>query len=154
EQLSIDELLTAASSARTLIAGARSATGADFASPDQTADPAIDAAELESRADAAASELATARTHFGHGTAGGVRPESAAPLGILAAIPSLDSSSWQTQAERTRAELDTRLARLAALEVGFSRSAAAPTAARDHDVARLRVIFGEGFPVVPCLTAA
>jgi hypothetical protein len=154
EQLSIDELLTAACSARALIASSRGATGTDLALPDQSADPAIDRSELQSRADAAAAALASARARFGDGTAVDVALDGATLFGIRGAIPLLDSSSWQTQAERTRVELDTRFARLAALEVGFSRSTAAPTAARDHDVARLRVIFGEGFSVVPCLTAA
>ena len=53
-----------------------------------------------------------------------------------------------------KALLDARRAQLATLETGFSRTGATETALRDHDIARLRVVFGQDLVVVARLTAA
>jgi hypothetical protein len=153
DKLSIAELMTVAASATALIAGARAATAADFATPDQSVDPAIDLADLQARADQAVAALNTVRTQFGDGTAADVALMAAAGFGVVDAVPVFDATQWPAQAVAAKAELDARAAQAAALEAGFSRTGAAATAVRDHDVARLRIVFGAGFPVVACLTS-
>jgi hypothetical protein len=154
DRLSIDELMTVAASCRALITGARAATAADLTSPDQTVDPAIDTDELQTRADQAGVALNAARTHFGDGTAAEAALLGAAQFGVVGAVPSIDPTAWPAQAEQARAELDARAARLTKHEAGFTRTGAAAAVLRDHDVARLKIIFGAGFPVAACLKAA
>jgi hypothetical protein len=154
DKLSVAELVTVAMSCGALMAGARAATAVDFATPDASIDPAIDTAELKTRADQAVAALNTARTHFGTGTASDVALMGAAAFGIVNAVPSIDPSSWLAQVTAVKASLDARAAQVAALESGFSRAGAMPTALRDHDVARLQVVFGAEFNVTACLTSA
>jgi hypothetical protein len=78
----------------------------------------------------------------------------AAAFGVMNAVPSTDSGMWPAQLAAAKAELDARSTKVAALETGFSRSGASPTALRDHDEARFQIVFGAGFPVACCLTAA
>jgi hypothetical protein len=153
DKLSMAELMTVAASATALIAGARAATAVDFTTPDQSVDPAIDLADLKTRADNATTALNTARAHFGDGTAADAALMAATGFGVTNAVPALDSTQWPAQATATKTELDARAAKVVALEAGFSRTAAAATAARDHDIARLQIVFGAGFTVAACLTS-
>ncbi len=155
EQLSIDELLAAATAARALLATARAATAADFASPAAAADPAIDTAELQARADAAVARLTSVRAAFdAAGVALDVALDGASRLGASGAVPSPDPTGWAAQASLVKAMLDQQIAQLAALEAGFDRTGAAETVLRDHDLARLALVFGDSFCVVPALTTA
>lgn len=154
DKLSMGELVTVALSCAALIAGARSATAADFTTPDQSVDPAIDTAELQTRADQAVAALNTARGHFGDGSAADVALMAAAAFGVVNAVPSIDSALWPAQAAAAKAELDARASKVAALAAGFSRTGAVVTALRDHDEARLQIVFGAGFTVACFLTAA
>lgn len=154
DKLSMGELMTVAQSCAALIAGARAATAADFTTPDKSIDLAIDTAELQTRADQAVAALNTARGHFGDGTAADVALMGAAEFGVVNAVPSIDPGSWPAQGAAAKAELDVRASREATLEVGFSRTGAAATALRDHDVARLQIVFGAGFAVACRFTAA
>ena len=153
DKLSMAELTTVAASVTALISGARAATAVDFTTPDQHVDPAIDLADLKARADSAATALNATRAHFGDGTAVDAALIAAAGFGVVNAVPVLDSTRWPAQATAAKAELDARAAKVAALEAGFSRSGAAATVARDHDIARLQIIFGAGFAVAACLTS-
>jgi hypothetical protein len=154
DRLSFGELVTAALSCQALVAGARAATAADFATPDVTVDAAIDTAELKTRADQAAAALDTARAHFGDGTAADAALFGAAAFGVPNAVPGIDASGWPAQVTAVREVLDARAAQVAALETGFSRAGASATALRDHDVARLQGVFGASFAVVACVTPA
>lgn len=154
EVLSIDELLTAAASARALVAGARGVTAADLTTADQAVDIAIDTAELQTRADAAAATLASVRAQLDAAAQTDLALEAAAQLGVEGAVPALDSQTWPAQVALVKSLLDARRAQLAALEAGFSRTGAAEMALRDHDIARMRVVFGRDLVVVPRLTAA
>jgi len=154
DRLSIDELMTAAASARALITGARAATATNLASPDQPATAAIDNTELQARADQAATALAVARAQFSGQAAPDTALAAAGQFGVMGAVPAIDQNEWPGQAQRVRAKLDARAAQLTALAAGFMRAGASSTALRDHDVARLQTIFGAPFPVVACLTAA
>jgi hypothetical protein len=154
DKLSISELMTLVASCSALVAGARAATAADFTTPDQNVDPGIDVAELKTRADQAVTALKTARTHLGDGTPLDAALLGAAALGVADAVPSVDAGAWSAQAAAAQAALDTRATGVAAVESGFSRTGAASTALRDHDIARLQIVFGAGFPVAACLTSA
>jgi hypothetical protein len=154
DKLSFAELMTVAASATALIAGARAATAQDFTTPDQSVAPAVDTAELQTRADQAVAALTTARGHFGDGTAADIALMAAAGFGVVNAVPVFDSTQWPTQAAAAKAELDARAAQVAALEAGFTRTGAAATALRDHDIARLQIVFGNGLAVTACLTSA
>ena len=155
--LCVDDLLTAAASARALLAGARAATGADLAPPASVADQGIDTTELQSRADNAAAAIAAARARV---VAAVSAPEQESAFvgsslfGIAGSVPEADPTGWGAQAVRVAALLDARMSQLAALDAGFTRAGAGPSALRDQDVARLRAVFGPGFAVVPRLLAA
>jgi hypothetical protein len=151
--LSFGELATVVASTSALVAGARAATAADFATPDTTVDPSIDTTELQTRADQAAAALHTVITHFTDGTAADQALLDAAQFGAQNAVPSIDSTAWPAQTQSASAELIARAAQLTAFDAGFSRAGAAETALRDHDVGRLQIIFGASFPVVACLTS-
>jgi hypothetical protein len=154
DRLAVAELVTVALSCQGLVAGARAATAADFATPDVTVDAAIDTAELKTRADQAVAALNPARAHFGDGTAADTALLGAAAFGVPNAVPVLDAGGWPAQVTAVRAVLDARAAQVAALETAFSRTGATETALRDHDIARLQVVFGAGFAVVACVTTA
>jgi hypothetical protein len=155
DTLSIDELLTAAASARALLAAGRGATMSDFASPEQPTDLSVDLAELKTRADAATAALHTARARFDDPTSTLDQALSGAALfGADGAVPDLDPRAWLAQAGRVRVDLDARLAHLAALEAGFQRASASPAELRDHELARFGIVFGPSFRAVPRLSAA
>jgi hypothetical protein len=78
----------------------------------------------------------------------------AAGFGVVNAVPVLDTSAWPAQVVAAKAELDARATKAAALEAGFSRGGAAEAALRNHDVARLQIVFGAGFAVTPTMTSA
>jgi len=143
-RLAMGEMMTVAASVSALVAGARAATAVDFTTADQTVAVAVDAAELTTRADQAVAALNTARTHFTDGTPVDVALMGAAALGVVNAVPVLDTTSWPVQATAALAEFNARVARVAALD---------PTAS-DHDVPRIQTVFGAGFVVVPSLTSA
>jgi hypothetical protein len=153
DKLSMGELMTVAASATALIAGARAATAADFTTPDQKVDPAIDLGDLKTRADNAAAALNTARAHFGDGTAVDTALLAAAGFGVVDAVPVFDSTKWPTQATAAKSELDARAKKVAALEAAFARTGALATAVRNHDVTRLQIVFGAGFAVAAGLTS-
>lgn len=152
--LSFGELATVVASTRALVAGARAATATDFALTDATVDLSIDTAELQSRADQAAQALQMVVKHFTDGTAADEALLDAAQFGAQNAVPSTDATAWPAQTQAASAELTARVTQLTAFDAGFSRVGAAETALRDHDVGRLQIIFGQSFPVVPCLTSA
>jgi hypothetical protein len=155
DTLSIDELLAAATSARALLAGARAATAADFTAGDQAADIAIDTTDLQNRGDTAATRLAAVRAAFdATGAALDAALDGAAQLGVPGSVPSPDATTWPAQASVVKGVLDSQIAKLAALEAGFTRAGASETVLCDHDVARLAVVFGDGLTIVPKLMPA
>jgi hypothetical protein len=154
DKLSVNELMTVATSVSTLIAGARAATAADFATPSQAVDAAIDTTELKSRADAAVVALNTALGHFTDNTATDTALIDAAAFGVPNSVPLLEVTAWPVQTAAAHTELQSRSAQIATLEASFDRTGASETALRDHDIARLQVVFGAGFQVAAALTAA
>ena len=153
DKLSVNELMTVATSASALIVGTRAATAVDFTTPDQTVDAAIDIAELKSRADAAVVALNTALGHFTDNTAADAALMDAAAFGVPNSVPLLDATAWPVQTAAARTELQSRSTQVAALEASFDRTGASETALRDHDITRLQVVFGAGFQVAAALTS-
>ena len=146
DKLSVNELMTVATSVSTLIAGARAATAVDFTTPDQTVDAAIDTTELKSRADAAVVALNTALGHFTDNTAADAALMDAAAFGVPNSVPLLDTTAWPVQTAAAQTELQSRSTQVAALEASFDRTGASQTALRDHDITRLQVVFGARIP--------
>lgn len=138
-----------------LVGAARAVEPRDLIAPgDDTTPGAIDAAELQARADDAEAGLRSASAALQAG--GGLEAAllAAAGFGATGAVPSLDPSQWSAQAAAATAELGGRIETLTRLAAGFTRSTASPEASRDHDVARLEAIFGDSFLVLPTLASA
>lgn len=135
-----------------LVGAARAVEPRDLIAPGDGAAPgAIDTAELQKRADAAETRLRSAFAAL----QGGGNLEAAllavAGFGATGAVPSADPSQWSAQAAAVAAEIGGRIETLTRLASGLSRSTASPEASRDHDVARLKAVFGDSFLVLPVL---
>ena len=112
---------------------------------------AIDTAELQSRADAAETQLRAALAALSTATNQDGALLGAAAFGVTGAVPALDPSVWPAQIAAASAELSARAQALDNLAAGFVRGAASADSPRDHDVARLQAIFGTSFAVLPVL---
>lgn len=148
--ISVGEYLGLVQAVSRLIGGSRALEPRDLVVPGDTPG-SIDTADLQARADAAEAQLRAAETGLqGSGDLDGALLAAAA-FGAVGAVPALDSSLWKAQAASAAAELGGRTSRLDGLASGFVRSTASPDALRDHDVARLKAIFGASFVVLPAL---
>jgi hypothetical protein len=85
----------------------------------------------------------------------------AADFGLPGAVPlsaagdvAAGRQTLLAQATSIQQELANRVAQLTALAAGFDAAKATPEARRDTALARLRIIFGPGFVVLPRFTAA
>jgi len=120
-----------------LLAVTRLATGArpieprDIVGPEDTPG-AVDADELTKRASQAESQLRSTLAALNGASANDGTLLSAAAFGVAGAVPALDSSKWPDQIATAAAELSSRVANLAG-----------------DGAARLRVIFGDHFLVLP-----
>jgi hypothetical protein len=130
------------------IAGARALEPRDIAAPGETPG-AIDLEDLQLRADASEVELHATSQALTANTALEAALLAAAAFGAANAIPAADPSGWRAQADRVQVELGTRIHRIEGLRSGDS-----PDAQRDHELARLKAIFGESFVVLPALAPA
>jgi hypothetical protein len=156
--------------ARKLITGARAIDADDLDLPERTTEFSIDIAELEKRVTAAEVFLRRTPNDFktllaapntasldslrdliirsaGYGVAGAV------PLSAAGASPS-DRQTLIAQAISIQKELTQRVEQLTVLVSGFNSSTATVEARRDHALARLRIVFGKQFIVLPRFTAA
>jgi hypothetical protein len=135
-----------------VVAGSRALTPQDLVFPGQGAG-GINIVELKSRADAAETQLRAAIAPL-ETTAGlDASLMTAANFGVASAVPSLDSTQWTSQAQGALAELKARIDALNKVDAGFNRATASADDQRDHDVARLKAIFGQSFVVLPALDA-
>jgi len=151
--ISVGEFLGLVRAISRLVGGSRALEPRDLVFPGDTPG-VIDTAELQARAEAAEKALRAAQTAL-QGT--GPRDAAllgAAAFGAAASVPALDTSRWPAQVSAAVAELAGRIARLDSLASGFVRAASTPDALRDHDVARLKAIFGDSFVVLPTLAAS
>ena len=155
--IGLSDLLALAREVIDLMGACRPAGPADLLPPDQAAaieglDENFDVAECRRRADAAVDALraavealpaadsgATAETLASHLLA-------AADAGVPGAVPAgADREALAEQVQAVRAAGRATLAALRAAEAGLDRSAAGPTAEVEHDLSRMRAVFGEAF---------
>jgi hypothetical protein len=157
-------------SLRELIAQTRSLAPADLILPGENPGAAFDTAELRARADQAAGDYADVRTDLESLL---VAPAAAGPedlrdgliraahFGLQGAFPlslrgadDLSLESLLSQAASVEREMRRQLERATALEAAFDPATATKTEQRDHDLARLALIFGEGFPILALFSAS
>ena len=136
DQLSLAEFLELARAVRELLEGARPLDARDLAVPGPTTDPGIDAADLAARAAIATGALADARTKLSAALAGGTPDALSA---ALARAAKLGVSAPPEAAGAALTELDRR---------------AAAAAAATTDAARVAAVLGDGFRLLPRVTAA
>jgi hypothetical protein len=80
---------------------------------------------------------------------------AASAAGVPGAVPAgAGREALAVQVEAVRAAGSATLASLQAAEAGIDRAAAGPTAEVEHDLSRMRAVFGEAFPVAPVFRAA
>ncbi len=156
--------------ARRLITSARAIDAADLNLPERNTNFSVDVVELEKRAAGAEQGLRRSSNDFkallatpdaanldvlrdvimrsaGFGVAGAV------PLSPAGTSPT-DRRTLLTQAASIRKELAQRVAQLTALATGFNAGTATVEDKRDYALARLRIVFGKAFVVLPRFAAA
>ncbi len=166
EAIGLAELLAFASELLDLAGACRPASAADLVLDSELRDPApvdpgYDVAELKRRADTALSTLTAAVNGLpaagSNATAQTLarRLLAAADAGVPGAVPAgEDREALLAQAQLIRAAGDATGATVQAAEAAFDRGAATPAQRVEHDLARLRSIFGESFPAAALFTAA
>jgi hypothetical protein len=174
EIVSVAEWCEVAITVRRLLSNARSVDGRDLSLPESPADSGLDHEEFAGRAARALQTLTDARARLN-----GLLPPppsddltsnldevrralfdmasfgmpSAAPMDI-GGTGSEVRSLLLTQSRSVLLEAHRRLDRVAESDQAFVRANATPEERRDHDLARLRIIFGQDFLALPRMTAA
>jgi len=167
--LSYGEFNELVRTARKLITGARAIDGGDIDLPERATDTSVDIVELEKRVTAAEVFLRRTPKDFSNALA---LPEGAnldplrdliirsAGYGVAGAVPlsaagnsSADRQTLFAQGASIQKEIAQRVAQLTALISGFNTTTATIEARRDHALARLRILFGKQFVVLPRFTA-
>jgi hypothetical protein len=124
--------------------------------------PGVDSAELRARADGAVSRLRTVVDALDAAARSAATTDlfitrllAVASAGIRSAVPlATDVAALAAQADTVLETARRRFASLAAMEAAFDRATADPAGEVAHDLARLREVFGAGFPVVALFTVA
>jgi hypothetical protein len=148
--VSVSEWLGLLQAVRRVIGAARALEPGDLV-PGGSAAGAIDTDELRQRADGAETSLRQALSHLTNPVAPAAALLGAAAFGVVGALPSLDATQWPAQVAAARNDLSARAAKLNKLASGFTRTGASADTLRDHDVARLKAVFGDSFPILPAL---
>ena len=160
------ELLRAA---RKLLAGVRGIDDNDLNPPERSTSFSVDVVELEKRAVDAEqwlrrttedfrvtlATLATANTEVLRGLmlrSASFGVASAVPLSAAGELPA-DRQSLLTQAGSVQKELAERVEQLSALAAGFNASTVTVEDRRDYALARLRIVFGKAFVILPRFAA-
>ena len=160
------ELLRAA---RKLITGARAVEDGDLNPPEREAAFNVDVPNLEQRATAAQQSLTVLVKNFEDQFADvtKVSLESlrelilrSAAFGVAGAVPlspagdaPADREILTAQAASIRKELTQRAAQIDQLVSSFNATTTTPEQKRDHALARLRLVFGKAFVVLPRFVA-
>lgn len=160
------ELLRAA---RKLIAGARAVEDGDLNPPEREAAFNVDVANLEQRAATAQQSFTTFAKDFEDQFADVAKVTleklrelilRSAAFGVGGAVPlspagdtAADREILTAQAGSIRKELTQRAAQLDQLVSTFNTTTATPEQKRDHALARLRIVFGKAFVVLPRFVA-
>ena len=167
-ELSYGEFGELLRTARKLITNTRAIDAADIDLPQRSASSGVDAAELDKRATDAEPLLRRTPSDFKQLFA---TPDTAnldvlrglilrsATFGVAGAVPLStagdspnDRQTLLAQAVSIEKELSQRVADLAALASGFDAPTATAEEKRDYALARLHVIFGKAFIVLPRFT--
>ena len=167
--LSYGEFTELLRATRKLITASRGIDGSELDLPEMNRPPAIDITELQGRANVAELALRAAVANLENQIAAGgsanldaVRDAilRAAHFGVTAAVPispvgntAEDREALSFQAASVVAELSQRVDQIVALNAGFDPAKATESDKRDHQIARLRVVFGEAFVVLPRFSA-
>jgi hypothetical protein len=170
DQLSYGEFSELLRATRKLLTGARGIDADDLNLPERSTDFSVDVEELEKRAASAEQSL--------HQTESNVRAQLAGPdaadldvlrrlllrsasFGVAGAVPlsaagnsDADRQTLLTQAGSIQKELAQRIEQLTALATGFNPGSTTEEDKRDYALARLRIVFGKTFVVLPRFRAA
>jgi hypothetical protein len=152
--LSLNEWAALMKAVSRLAGGARPLEPGDLVMPGQAPTGTVDSNELQSRTDAAESDIRAVRKSFENTSAMDTALISAVNYGVKGVFPSVDPAQWSAQAASAAAELDKRIAILDHLASGFTRASASEDAKIAQDESRLHAIFGDAFVVLPVLAAS
>jgi hypothetical protein len=165
DELSYGEFSEVLRAARKLLIGVRGIDADDLNLPERTANFSVDVPELEKRADDAEKsstdtkkqladlntvDLETLRDLILRAACFGVA--GAVPLSAAGNSPG-DRQMLLAQAGSIHKELAQRIGLLTTLADNFNRANATMEDKRDHALARLRVVFGHAFVVLPRFVA-
>ncbi len=172
--VSVGEFLERIRTVRRLFADARSLDGRDLSLPESPAVSAVQSGELKRRADRAVQSFTDATQHLqqmlpaGDGSGAAVDLEAlrtglmrSAAFGVPGAVP-LDAvgsgsdaqSLLLAQVRSVATEMHGRVSRLTDADRAFDRAQAQPEEQRDHDLARLKIVFGSDFLALAHITPA
>ena len=144
------ELLVVAGGLRELLAAARPCDARDLAPPADGIDPGIELPELTARADAATRALAAARAGLERGGAAALL--AAAAFGVPGAVP-VPGGTASAQVPGVATELTRRHEAVRAAEAAFAATQPTAAEALAHQLRRLKLVFGDGFLVLPRVRA-
>ncbi len=164
--IGLAELLDLARDVIDLVAGSRPASALDLVldreqRDPEPLDPGLDTTELRRRADDAVTALADAVDALP--TAGSRaaprtiarRLVAAADAGVRGAVPAGDDrDALLAQVEQVRAAGRATLGAVQDAESDVERATAGASAQVEHDLSRLRTVFGDAFPAAPLFSAA
>jgi hypothetical protein len=170
DELSYSEFSELLRAVRKLTGSVRAIDGDDLNLPERSADFSVDMEELESRAAGAEQSLRGTHDDFQAQLA---KPDTtplervrelltrSAAFGVAGAIPlsaagdfSVDRQLLLTQTASVQQELVKRLNELDKLTLGANSAASTVESRRDLALARLRIVFGKAFVVLPRFRAA
>jgi hypothetical protein len=158
--LGLAELMDLCTSLADLLGSCRPGSARDLATATEPVDEGFDHADLTRRADNAVGGLRRARADLPGADENPGVPRlrrtllALADVGVRGAVPTgADRDGLLAQVAEVAAACDERLTALNTMEAGLNRSAASASQQVQHDLARLRSIFGENFPVAPLFTA-
>ncbi|MCZ6818953.1 MAG: hypothetical protein O7G31_05615, partial [Calditrichaeota bacterium] len=165
DDLSFAEFLEVARAVHKVVTGARAADARDLSPPEIATPLSVDLTELKSRADAATNSFQkvqkTLLALFKKAKTASLEDIrtvliSLAHFGIDGAIPlSFEGDTPEgrevllTQAESIEKEINRRLDKLRTSDQAIDRKDVSAEEQRDHDLERLRTIFGDDFRVLP-----
>ncbi|WP_326557647.1 hypothetical protein [Micromonospora sp. NBC_01796] len=152
--LGLEEFAEIARAVRELVGSARPVTPADLAPGGDEPDDGVADTDLATRADTASALLTQLHLDLTTQNPAGVAAalDLAAGIGVLGAYvgPDATPAALLARARTVAAEVGARTAELTALTI--NRGTATAAELRDHDVARLRAVFGPDFRVLPRFT--
>ena len=164
DEMGFGEFLTVAHAIAQVIADARPIDGRDLSLPDSPAAVAVDTDDLRRRADAAATELA--RLHVSLAAQLPAEPPESPTspdlevvrdlllrlfyCGVDATVPVSAAGEAEAvrqallaQARTVQREVERRVAQVHAIDQAFERFQASVEQQRDHDLGRLKAVFGQ-----------